>query len=113
MNDHDTLDASGQTRRGWPFRRVQCVAGAYATASQVRLPAGVSAAVAKACLVGDQDLVRAERVPVGESRGRMRDPLPGRGLNAGADHPIRPRPREPPTVRISVGAVPSQGAEII
>jgi hypothetical protein len=42
----------------------------------------------------DQDLVRAERVAVGASRGRMRDPLPGRGLHEAADHPIKPRPRE-------------------
>ena len=44
--------------------------------------------------MADQDLVRAERVAVGASRGRMRDPLPGRGLHEAADHPIKPRPRE-------------------
>jgi len=53
----------------------------------------VPAAVGPACLVADQDLVRAERVAVGASRGTMRDPLPGRGLHEVADRPIKPGPR--------------------
>ena len=56
-------------------------------------PGCVPAAVAQACLVADQDLVRAERVAVGASRGTMRDPLPGRGLHEVADRPIKPGPR--------------------
>jgi hypothetical protein len=43
-------------------------------------PCGVPAAMTEAGDVPDEDLVRAEGVPVGASSGRVGDPLPGRGL---------------------------------
>jgi hypothetical protein len=52
------------------------------------MPAGVSSpAVSEAGSVPDEDLVRPERVPVGAMRGRVGDPLPGRGLHQLAQHP--------------------------
>ena len=51
----------------WPVhRRIACPAG----------PSGVSADVAEAGLMADEDLVRAERVSVGASAGWLGDPLP-------------------------------------
>ena len=46
------------------------------------VPGGVStAAVSEAGDVPDEDLVRAEPVPVGAAARRSGDPLPGRGLH--------------------------------
>src|SRR6476660_7212034 len=56
-------------------------------------PGCVPAAVAQACLLADQALVRANRVAGGAARGRMREPLPGGGPQGLAEAPIEPRPR--------------------
>jgi hypothetical protein len=50
------------------------------------VPAGVSAAVAAAGDMPDEDLIRPEDVPVGASRRWVGDPLPGRGLHQLAEH---------------------------
>ena len=66
-----------------------------------------AAAVAEAGLMTDEELVRAERVAVGASRRWVGDPLPGRGLNEVAEHPIKPRPRgNHPRSGLALGAVP-------
>jgi hypothetical protein len=62
----------------WPVNRLVASAAG---------PGGVSAAVAEASLVADQDLVGAEGVAVGAVRGWVSDPLPGRGLHQLARHP--------------------------
>jgi hypothetical protein len=80
------------------------------------VPARVTASgVTEAGDMANEDLIRAERVAVGASRGRMRDPLPGRGLHEVADHPIKPRPRgNHPRSGLALGAVPpKRGAVII
>jgi hypothetical protein len=52
------------------------------------VPAGMAtAAMAEANDVPDEDLIRAEGVPVRASRGRVGDPLPGCGLHQLAQHP--------------------------
>jgi hypothetical protein len=54
------------------------------------VPTGVPAtAVPEARDVADEDLVRAERVVVRATGRWSGDPLPGRRLNEGADHPIK------------------------
>ena len=50
------------------------------------VPAGVSAAVAEAGDMADEDLVRAERVTVRAAARRPRHPLAIRGLNKVAQH---------------------------
>jgi hypothetical protein len=42
--------------------------------------------------MANEDLVRAERVAVGASRGWVGDPSSGSGLHEVAEHPIKPRP---------------------
>jgi hypothetical protein len=49
-------------------------------------PGGVTAAVTEAGLMPDEHLAGAEGVPVGGSRWRVEDPLPGRGLYELAQH---------------------------
>ena len=41
--------------------------------------------------MANEDLVRAERVAVGASRGWVGDPSSGSGLHEVAEHPIKPR----------------------
>ena len=56
------------------------------------VPAGMpAAAVAEAGDVSDEDLIRAERVPVRAPRRWLGYPLPAAVLDEVADHPIKPR----------------------
>jgi hypothetical protein len=50
-------------------------------------PHRVPTAVPKTGLMPDKDFASAELVPVGASRRRVGDPLPGRGLHHLAQHP--------------------------
>jgi hypothetical protein len=50
----------------------------------------VTAAVAEAGLMADEDLPGAELVAVGAAGRRMGDPLPGRGLYQLAQHDEKP-----------------------
>ena len=54
-------------------------------------PRGVAAAVPEAGLMPNQDLVRAESVPVGASRRRESYPRFGRGLHQLAQHDYKPK----------------------
>ena len=49
-------------------------------------PGGVSAAVAEAGLMPDQNFAGAEHMPVGAPRRWAGDPLPARGLHQLAQH---------------------------
>ena len=53
-------------------------------------PCCVGAAVSEAGLMTDQDFTGSELVPVGASRRRVGDPLPGRGLYQLAQHDEKP-----------------------
>ncbi len=59
-------------------------------------PGGVTAAVAEAGLMTDEDLTGAEAVAVGASRRRVDDPLAGRRLYKFAQHAYKPRVGPPP-----------------
>jgi hypothetical protein len=61
----------------WPVHRLVAAAAC---------PGGVSAAVAEARLVADEDLVGAERVTVRAAALWVDDPLPGRRLHELAEH---------------------------
>ena len=80
--------------------------GGWSLIAYPACPGCVPAAVAQVCLVADQDLVRAERVAVGASRGWVGDPSSGSGLHEVAEHPIKPRPHgNHPRSRLALGAV--------
>ena len=56
--------------------------------------------------MANEDLVRAERVAVGASRGWVGDPSSGSGLHEVAEHPIKPRPHgNHPRSGLALGAV--------
>jgi len=63
------------------------------------LRGGVSAAVAGARDVSDEDLIRAQCVPVRASRRQARDPLAVRGLHQLAQHDCRSIPPKPGEAR--------------
>ena len=81
-----------------PSSAVQCelTGGPYTVWSPcAACPGGVPAAMPEAELVADQDLIRAERVPVRTSRRWVCDPLPGRRLHQLAQHILKPTTEHP------------------
>jgi hypothetical protein len=101
---------AAKTQRRWPVQRRAVAVERRPVPRLVAHPAGpggVAATLAEARLMSHEHLVGPERVPVGASRRRVGDPLPGRGLHEIAEHPIKPRPRgNHPRSGLALGAVP-------